>query len=128
MKNVFYSFVLLSVLSITLTSCTQDAINKLQGEWTVINISDPNSDYVERWEFKNDDVLVITSTDPGKGNSTGKYAVTANFLDTKFTVSDLSNQYNYYNADWTIIELKRNTMYIVNDKDGGLFNRELERK
>jgi hypothetical protein len=59
--------------------------------------------------------------------SEGKYSVEAKFLETRLTTSEMTNNYNYYEAEWWIVDLKRNTLYIVNDKDGGLYNREFER-
>ena len=128
MKNIFYSLGILSIiLCLTLTSCKQDTINKLQGEWIVIHVPDPNSTFVETWNFTVDGQLQITNSNPTYGNHTGKYEITAGFLDTKLTISELPNQYNFYNAEWKIIELKRNTLYMNHDKDGGLFTKEFER-
>ncbi len=128
MKNSLYSIgIVLIVLSLTLTSCTQDTINKLQGKWTVIPIGDINTTDVETWEFTSDGVLLVTNTSSTYGNQSGKYVVEAGFLDTKLTISEFPNQYNFYNAEWKIIDLKNNTLYINNDKEGGLYTKEFER-
>ncbi len=128
MKNIIYSLSLLSiVLMLTLTSCSQDAINKLQGEWIVIHVPDNNSTFIETWNFTVDGKLLITNTNPTYGSHNGTYNVEATFLDTKLIISDFPNQYNFYNADWSIIELKGNALYINHDKEGGLFTKEFER-
>ncbi len=126
MKNFIYSFGLLSiVLVLTLTSCTQDTINKLQGEWTMIPVYDVNDTMVETWEFTSDNRLIVRRD--GQEVSSGKYAVEAKFTETRLTTSEMLHNFNYYEAEWWIVDLKRNTMMIVNDKDGGLYTREFER-
>lgn len=126
MKNFIYSFGLLSmVLILGLTSCTQDTINKLQGEWTMIPVYDVNDTMVETWEFTNDNRLIVRRD--GQEVSSGKYAVEAKFTETRLTTSEMLHNFNYYEAEWWIIDLKRNTMMLVNDKDGGLYTREFER-
>lgn len=128
MKNIFYSIgMLVIVLGLSLTSCTKETMNKIQGVWVVIPVSDVHTPYVETWEFTNDGELKITNDNPTYGSWNGKYTIEAGFLDTKLTISDLPNQYNFYNADWKVIQLKRNTLYINNDKDGGLYTKEFER-
>ncbi len=128
MKNIFYSVGLLAiVLGLSLTSCTTDTINKLQGVWTVVQIPEPGTSYVETWEFTNDGRLLVKNSNPAYGDKEGKYSVEAKFLETRLTITDFPNQNNFYNAEWWIVELKRNTLYIVHDKDGGLYNREFER-
>ena len=126
MKNFIYSFGLLSiVLVLTLTSCTQDTINKLQGEWSMIPVFDVNDTLTETWEFTNDNRLIVRRD--GTVISEGKYSVEAKFTETRLTTSEMTHNFNYYEAEWWIVELKRNTMMIVNDKDGGLYTREFER-
>ncbi len=128
MRNYFYPVIILSiVLGLSLSSCSKDTQNKLQGTWTVIQIPAPNTTDVETWEFTSDGVLNITNTNPAYGDHSGKYVVESGFLETKLTISELANQYNYYNAEWQIVELKRSTLYINNDKDGGLYTKEFER-
>lgn len=126
MKNFIYSFGLLSVvLVITLTSCTQDTVNKLQGEWTMIPVYDVNDTMVETWEFTNDNRLIVRRD--GLEVSSGKYSVEAKFTETRLTTSEMLHNFNYYEAEWWIVDLKSTTMMIVNDKDGGLYTREFER-
>lgn len=128
MKNFLHPFGIFTIiLCLSLTSCTKDTINKLQGEWKVIPVDDINTNYIETWEFTSDGQVIVKNSNPAYGNFTGKYEVVAGFLDTKLTISEFPNQLNFYNADWKIIDLKRNTLYINNDKDGGLYTKEFER-
>lgn len=120
--------IILIAISLMLSACTGTTMNKLQGKWVVVNIYDPNSPDVEEWEFTNDGQIHVTNTNPTYGNHSGKYKVEAGFLETRLYVSDFPNQYNFYNADWWIVELKNKKLYIVHDKDGGLYNKEFERE
>ncbi|MCG3167621.1 MAG: hypothetical protein POELPBGB_03415 [Bacteroidia bacterium] len=128
MKKLVYSVGLLSiVLAFTLSSCTQDTINKLQGEWTMIPVYDVNDTMVETWEFTNDNRIIVRRD--GTEITHGEYSVEAKFLETRLITTGMTdvNNYNFYDAEWWIVDLKRNTMMIVNDKDGGLYTREFER-
>ena len=91
----------------------------------MIPVHDPGDTLLETWEFTNDGQLIVRRQ--GTTISEGKYTVQATFLDTKLTTSEMTHNFNYYEAEWTIIQLKRNTLYINNDKDGGLYTREFER-
>lgn len=91
----------------------------------MIPLFDLNSTENETWEFTSDGALIVRRG--GSLISQGKYTVEAGFLDTKLTTSEMTHNFNYYEAEWVIIELKRNTLYINNDKDGGLYTREFER-
>lgn len=126
MKNTLYKIGIFAfVLSLTLTSCTKDTQNKLIGEWRLIPIDPSYIGKDHTWEFTSDGLLIVREL--GLVVSEGKYTVSATLLETKLITTEMTNNFNYYEAEWTIIELKRNTMYIVNDKDGGLYNREFER-
>ncbi len=126
MKKIFYSIGILSVvLVLSLTSCKQDTMNKLQGEWRMIPTFDLANTQQETWEFTNDGALIVRRG--GTIITSGKYTVQANFLDTKLVTTEMLHNFNYYEAEWYIIELKRTTLYINNDKDGGLYTREFER-
>ncbi len=130
MKNIFYSVGLLSIiLGFSLTSCTTDTVNKLQGEWRLVPIHDVADTLNETWEFTNDSRLIVRQNG-AQGVaiiSEGKYSVEAKFPETRLTTSEMTNNYNFYEAEWWIVELKAGKLYIVNDKDGGLYNREFER-
>jgi hypothetical protein len=126
MKKIVYSLSVLSiVLVITLTSCTTDTVNKLQGEWAMIPVFDINDTIVETWEFTNDNRLIVRRD--GTVVTEGKYSVEAKFTETRLITTEMLHNFNYYEAEWWIVDLKSNTLTIVNDKDGGLYTREFER-
>lgn len=128
MKNIIYSIGLLAlILGLSLTSCTTDTINKLQGEWILVPIHDMKDTVVETWEFTNDNRVIVRWD--GVEVTHGEYSVEAKFLETRLTTTGMAdvNNFNYYDAEWWIVELKAQKLYIVNDKDGGLYNREFER-
>jgi len=128
MKNIVYYFGILSiVLALTFTSCTQDAVNKLQGEWKMIPVFDINDTIVETWEFTNDNRIIVRRD--GTVVTEGKYSVEAKFTETRLITTGMTdvNNFNYYDAEWWIVDLKSTTLSIVNDKDGGLYTREFER-
>lgn len=128
MKNIVYSVGILSiVLGLSLTSCTQDTVNKLQGEWLLVPIHDPADTLHETWEFTNDNRVIVRRD--GSEVTHGEYSVKATFTETRLITTGMTevNNFNYYDAEWWIVELKANKLYIVNDKDGGLYNKEFER-
>ncbi len=129
MKNIFYSVGVLSIVFVlSLTSCSTDTVNKLQGEWTMIPVFDVNETVTETWEFTVDGRIIVRRD--GTVVTEGKYSVEAKFTETRLITTGMTdvNNFNFYDAEWWIIELKSNTLYIVNDKDGGLYNREFERR
>lgn len=126
MKNILSSLGILSiVLGLCLTSCTQDTVNKLQGEWQMIPVFDIQDTLAETWEFTNDNRLIVRRG--GTEVTSGKYSVTAKFTETRLITTEMLHNFNYYEAEWWIVDLKANTLTIVNDKDGGLYTREFER-
>ena len=130
MKNFYkYSFLLLILLSLALTSCRKSIEKKIKGDWKRVIVEDMNSTIIEKWKFDDNGYLFLyRRAAPLNGwytdvNDTCHYIINArlrrDYINIDYGPLDLKD----YSGIWEIIFLRKTTMMIVKRPDyAGLFS------
>ncbi len=133
MRELLFKLVLLVVVSITLSSCSQTRLNKLEGQWQLFWINDMTDPNLYIWEFEGGE-LTVTIYEPPNGpipippriGGVAQYKTSAEFLDAvvevtgyEMSISDAFVNAQLHNGDWVISKIDDDVMRLAHRPDAG---------
>ncbi len=126
-RSLSYLF-LLTVLLASISGCQKQTLNKLDGTWTLIPISDPYTLVVEEWTFKGGDFEILRD---GELWEEGTYTLNSTFIETTLDLQPTRDAtfIRHYTGEWKIHEIKQTHMTLLHfiEDDHGMTVREFER-
>ena len=132
------SFILLSAIAVTFSSCGKTQLNKIDGTWEYINFDDlQNLEHRYTWIFSEGDLIVNRYAAPSPSNpfptpepvNSGSYNTKTGFLKATIEIFDLADdrQNIVFEANWEIADVDNEVLRIQTKDIGGHVIREFKR-
>lgn len=110
---------LVAIVVVTGVSACKRTKSVLPGTWRLERLKTSNLPY-EYWIFQDGDVKICTDPNGNNVIGAGTYIATPN----KVTMNFESNNFNFYNGKWRVIDIDNEIMRLANFDNGGMLTRE----
>jgi hypothetical protein len=121
MKRFFKTLTILLVAIVVVTgvSACKRTKSVLPGTWRLERLKTSNLPY-EYWIFQDGDVKICTDPNGNNVLGSGTYISTSSRIVMDFP----SNNFNFYNGKWRVIDIDNEIMRLANFDNGGMLTRE----
>jgi len=128
MKSFFKIIFPILILSISFFSCTKNVEERIEGEWSMINLDNPY-DAKEEWHFNGQNIYFV---DAHTGRTCGScsYKIKTSPFRKKILLDNMNYPQTQYEilTEFVIKKLNSKTLILLNDEQGGLLTLEFTKK